>query len=150
MHKRKIVCHSKFQLPVSINDHAQSRFCICMVNSEYATAGLCYTQPLNNNLFTACEYYFETNPFCHASSTKDFENLAEFNLLQYFHLCTQNSVCATNIGPFGELPFSKNSFRNTIRVSNSLDPDQDRHFVYPDLGPNCLQRISADDKSLLM
>ena len=23
------------------------------------------------------------------------------------------------------------------------------HFVGPDLGPNCLQRLSADDKSLL-
>ena len=32
----------------------------------------------------------------------------------------------------------------TIQVSNSLDPDQDRHFVGPDLGPNCLQRLSAD------
>ena len=36
--------------------------------------------------------------------------------------------------------FSKNSFKNTIRVSSSLDPDQARHFVGPDLGPNCLQR----------
>ena len=35
------------------------------------------------------------------------------------------------------------SFRNTIRVSNSLDPDQDRRSLGPDLGPNCLQRISA-------
>ena len=41
--------------------------------------------------------------------------------------------------------FSKNSLRNTIRVSNSLDPDQARHFVGPDLGQNCLQRLSADD-----
>ena len=32
-------------------------------------------------------------------------------------------------------------------MSNSLDPDQDRHSVGPDLGPNCLQRSSADDKS---
>ena len=32
---------------------------------------------------------------------------------------------------------------NTIRVSNSLDPDQTPHFVGPDLGPNCLQRLSA-------
>ena len=36
---------------------------------------------------------------------------------------------------------------NTIRVSNSLDPDQARHFVGPDLDPNCLQRLSADDTS---
>ena len=38
-------------------------------------------------------------------------------------------------------------FINTIRVSNSLDPDQARHFVGPDLGPNCLQRLLADNKS---
>ena len=28
---------------------------------------------------------------------------------------------------------------------NSLNPDQVGHFVVPDLGPNCLQRLSADD-----
>ena len=28
-------------------------------------------------------------------------------------------------------------FRITIRVSNSLDTDQDRHSVCSDLGPNC-------------
>ena len=39
--------------------------------------------------------------------------------------------------------FSKDPFRNTIRVSNSLDPDQAGYFVKPDLGPNCLQRSSA-------
>ena len=43
--------------------------------------------------------------------------------------------------------FWKTSFRNTIRVSNSLDPDQARRFVGPDLDPNCLQRLSADDTS---
>ena len=26
-------------------------------------------------------------------------------------------------------------------MSNSLDPDQDRHSVGPDLVPNCLQRL---------
>ena len=41
-------------------------------------------------------------------------------------------------------------FFNNIRVSNSLDPDQARHFVRPDLSPNCLQILSADiaDKEL--
>ena len=29
-------------------------------------------------------------------------------------------------------------------MSNGLDPD---HSAGPDLGPNCLQRLSADDKS---
>ena len=32
-------------------------------------------------------------------------------------------------------------------MSNSLDPDQDRYSVCPDLGPNCLQRLSADGTS---
>ena len=32
-------------------------------------------------------------------------------------------------------------------MSNKLNPDQARHFVGPDLGPNCLQRSSADDTS---
>ena len=39
---------------------------------------------------------------------------------------------------FSKSTFSKNYFRNTIRVSNSLDPDQ---------GSNCLQRLSADETS---
>ena len=45
-----------------------------------------------------------------------------------------------------KLTFSKKEkkIRNTIRVSNGLDPDQDRHS---DLGKNCLQRLLADDKS---
>ena len=48
---------------------------------------------------------------------------------------------------FSKSTFSKNSFRNTIIVSNSLDPDQARHFVGPDLDPYCLQRLSAEDTS---
>ena len=32
-------------------------------------------------------------------------------------------------------------------MSNSLDPDQARHFVGPDQVPNCLQRLSADNVS---
>ena len=31
-------------------------------------------------------------------------------------------------------------------MSNGLDQDQDRHIVGPDLGPNCLQSLSANDK----
>ena len=43
--------------------------------------------------------------------------------------------------------YSTNYFMNTIRVSNSLDPDQTRHFVGSDLVLNCLQRFTADDTS---
>ena len=38
-----------------------------------------------------------------------------------------------------------NSFSNTIRVSNRLDPDQAQNYFGPDLRPNCLQRLSADN-----
>ena len=54
----------------------------------------------------------------------------------------------SSVDLFSKINFlKKKSFRNTIRVLNSLDPDQARHFVGSDLVPNCLQRISADDKS---
>ena len=46
-----------------------------------------------------------------------------------------------------KLTFSQNSFKNTSRVSYSLDPVQVRHSVGHDLRPNCLQMLSADDKS---
>ena len=53
-------------------------------------------------------------------------------------------------GPMGpqvsKLTFSKNSFRISIRVSNSLDPDQHRRFFSPDLGSNCLQKLTVDNK----
>ena len=38
---------------------------------------------------------------------------------------------------------SKNYFRSTIRVSNSLDPDKTYRFVNSDLGS--IERISADE-----
>ena len=43
------------------------------------------------------------------------------------------------------ITLKKKSFRNTTRVSNSLDPDQARRFVGPDLGLNyckCYQQTS--------
>ena len=51
---------------------------------------------------------------------------------------------------FFKINFFKNLFWNTIRVSNNLDPDQDRKNVGPDLGPNCLQRLSADEQRSLL
>ena len=32
-----------------------------------------------------------------------------------------------------------------MRMSNNLDLDQARHFDGPDLGPNCLQKLSVDN-----
>ena len=36
-----------------------------------------------------------------------------------------------------------------LSVSNSLDLNQAHHSVGPDLGPYCLDRLSADDKGHL-
>ena len=43
--------------------------------------------------------------------------------------------------------FSISSLRNVIRKSDILDPYQAQRFVGPDLDPNCLPRLSADDTS---
>ena len=56
-------------------------------------------------------------------------------LLTFF----QNKLFQKNLSPA--------SGHYYIRVSSSLDPDQNRHSVVPDLGPVCLQKISANDKS---
>ena len=57
-----------------------------------------------------------------------------------------NVACFMSSADFFQIyTFSKKYFSNTIRVSDSLDPDQARHIVGPDLGTNCLQRLSADD-----
>ena len=61
------------------------------------------------------------------------------NLLCFFVICQL----------FSKSTFSKNSFRNAIRVSNSLNPDQARRLVRPELGPNCLQTLSADETTLI-
>ena len=45
--------------------------------------------------------------------------------------------------------FQINFFKNSFRVSYGLDPDQGRHYVGPNLGPNCWQRLSTDDKGHL-
>ena len=62
-------------------------------------------------------------------------------MLVYFHVFCRLLIF------YSKSPFSKNSSRHLIRVPISLDPDQARHFVGPDLGPNCLQKLSADDTS---
>ena len=42
---------------------------------------------------------------------------------------------------FSDQLFPKKSFMNSFSMSYSLDPDQARHFVGPDLGPKLLAKI---------
>ena len=48
---------------------------------------------------------------------------------------------------FFSINFCKKILSGIPSESNSLDPDQAQHFVRPDLGPDCLQRLSADNPS---
>ena len=50
---------------------------------------------------------------------------------------------------FFKINFFEKFFQELPSVSNSLDPYQARQFVRPDLGPNCLQKLSADDSTTL-
>ena len=63
-----------------------------------------------------------------------------FSIISRIPLLT---ICMLAADFFSKWTFIKNSFRNTIRVSNSMYPDQKQHSVSPDLDPNCLLRLSA-------
>ena len=69
-------------------------------------------------------------------------------LLSIYYLLTLCFACFLSSADFflNQL-FQKNSFKNTIRVSNSLDPDQVSHYIGPDPGRNCLQKLSSGDTS---
>ena len=56
----------------------------------------------------------------------------------HYGLHAFNVVCS----PFSKIIFSKNYFKNTVTASNGLNPDQDQSTIGPDLGPNCLLRLS--------
>ena len=75
----------------------------------------------------------------------------DLNIALFFTLCMLDNFscfCCHLLTFFKINFFSKDSFRNTISVSNGLDPDQDQRSVSPDLDQNCLKRLSsADDKS---
>ena len=70
-------------------------------------------------------------------------DVPQYQEIKIYSLHSRYLSCAY----FSNLNFSKSSFRYTMRVSNSLDPDKARHVVGPNLGPNCLQKLSADDTS---
>ena len=48
---------------------------------------------------------------------------------------------------FFKIDFLKKIIQENYQsVSNGLETDQDRHHVGPDLGPNCLQKLTTDSK----
>ena len=74
-----------------------------------------------------------------------------FSLVSFALLIVLPAFCLT-LGILGNcfmlLLSSADFFQNCfffIPLTNQLDTDQDRHCVRPDLGPNCQQRLSAED-----
>ena len=65
---------------------------------------------------------------------------------EFFHSHWYPDFCC-HLLTFFQINFFNASFRNTIRVSNGVYPDQDRRFVGTDLRTNCLHRLSAEYKS---
>ena len=65
---RQIARHMKSQLlylqMITLKvDFKYARYILSMNTARFS-----YTQPLNNSTYTHCEYSFEMNPFCHAST----------------------------------------------------------------------------------
>ena len=82
---------------------------------------------------------------CSFSPVKIIKCSAQLTLCLLGNFACSFAICYF----FSKSAFSKNSSRNTIRVSNSLDPirlDILSGLIF-DLGPNCLQKLSADDIS---
>ena len=85
-------------------------------------------------LLTVCVFAVITTKIpCAGSFTNVGDHVLAFELSMLGNFCCR-------LLTFSEVNLFLNSFRNTIRVSNSLDPDQDRQNVGPDLDPDCLQR----------
>ena len=104
--------------------------CISECESMPSNHHLCY---LLSGINDACKCYSGINRFWHGKKLTLFM-LGNFSWL-FCHLLI-----------FFKIIFYTKSLKNTIGVSNGLDPDQDWYSVSSDLGPNHLQRLSADNK----
>ena len=91
---------------------------------------------------------------------KQTRSLSKFSWLSEFTRLYPNSVTFCMLGIFSyfccrllnffKINFFKKIFQEHYQIQNlmskHLNPDQDRHFVCPDLDPNCMQRLSVEDK----
>ena len=117
----------------------------CLLYEERICCHLlsCISSPMGSKFFS-----FRVEPFSEERQNKQ-SCLPCKSINSPLILCMLGNFCMLfcRLWSFFKLTFQKKSFRNTIRVSDSLDSDQAWCFVRPDLGPNCLQRLLADNKS---
>ena len=57
-----------------------------------------------------------------------------------------NVVSRLQKSPAASKKFFQEHYQNA-KLFHSLDPDQDQHSIAPDLVSNCLQRLSADNRT---
>ena len=71
------------------------------------TAGLCYAQPLNNGLFTACEYFFRrtlsVTPLRNLSANKRLRHCGLIPFIANSPSMYTKSDCAKILGHFEEI-----------------------------------------------
>ena len=121
-HLRRKKSRTGHDLPISVNDRVKSPICESQFDFRNMQS---FARIKLSRKFSNLQYSGDIGPEC-------------------LSLCLLGNFPCFNLS---SADFFQNSFWNTIRVSNSLNPDQARHFVWPDLGPNCLQRLAADDTS---
>ena len=81
--------------------------------------------------------------FCHSRAYPGSEfvvanTLAKWKKLEPNEIDFSQKGVSTSCSVFNSLPTSSDFCHLLITFSNSLDPDQARHNVRPDLDPNCL------------
>ena len=142
--------------PISVHVHGRNGLCRAL--------SIKYIHFLykNYNVSTGCIFSLKLHLGCleitHSLFAQDYINLSlaitvrmsssyfdDVTMKENLTLCMQGNFAWLFV--FCEISkwtFSEKSLRNTIRLSNSLDPDHAQHFVWLDLGLNYLQRLSAD------
>ena len=99
-----------------------------------------------------CAGWSESKYFIYAQRHDLLDTASVFVLLLICH-STQLFACWVILHAFlSSVDFFQNklyqkNLSGLPSVLNTLDLDQTWCFVRPDLGPNCFQRLSADDKS---
>ena len=108
-----------------------------MTISNHVHTWECLASTHQDNHLISCKYTEKTRE----------QFYIKLRLLTLCKLCNFLCFC---YGPltFSKLTFFKKLFQKPFK-SKSLDPDKDQRSVGPGLGPNCLQRLSADNKSPL-
>ena len=73
------------------------------------------------------------------------------NLFTLCMLGNFSGFCCRLLTFFKIIFFKRTSFRNTIRVTNSLDPDQDQCSVDPNLGPKLfvMTKVAASRQNMI-